>query len=72
MSIPITAILAALGQSGLGDIVAKTLDKSNDTDKLKLKFIATIVEKMDETGSVSAKELIAELVEKGRLFDFDD
>jgi len=72
MSIPITAILSALGQAGLGDIVTKITAQGNNVDKLKLKFIAILVESMDETGKCEVKEVIKTLMEKEKFFDFDD
>ena len=72
MSIPITTILQLLGQAGLGDIAAKVIDKGKNEDKLKLKFISILIENMDEKGACNVKDIIKELVEKERIFDFDD
>lgn len=69
MSIPITTILAALSQSGVGDILQSLVQKNDNADKLKLKFISILVESMDEDGTCKVKDVIKELVEDKR-FDF--
>lgn len=71
MIIPITTILSIINQAGVGDIVTKVMEQNNKADKLKLKVISILLDKMDDTGMCKVKDVITELVEKERVFDFD-
>ena len=71
MSIPITTILAALGQSGFGDIISSMVQKGDNADKLKLKLIGILVDNMDENGACKVKDVIKELVDvDDKFFEF--
>lgn len=63
-------ILELMGTSGVSDLLKSFVGQANNVDKLKLKFMGILIENMGDDGTVAVKDVLKELLDEKKFFDF--